>query len=114
MPIFSGAITRPERFQYRKPMADEQELFELLLRHGVPFVVIGGHAVNFHGYIRTTEDVDVVWVRSPEAERALFTALTELNAAFIGNEIDPATGLERTVPVTLQFIKSMPLMMLVT
>jgi len=95
-------------------MPDERELFEVLRRHGVPFVVIGGHAVSFHGYGRTTEDVDVVWIRSHEAELALFAALTEVNAAFIGDEIDPVTGLERTVPVTLQFVRSNSLMMLVT
>ena len=86
----------------------------MLRRHGVPFVVIGGHAVNFHGYVRTTEDVDVVWLRSPQAEQDLHIALTDLNAAYIGNEIDPTTGLERTIPVTLPFIQSTRLMMLVT
>src|SRR5258708_38438936 len=30
--------------------------FELLARARVSFVIIGGHAVNFHGYVRTTED----------------------------------------------------------
>jgi hypothetical protein len=95
-------------------MSDEQQLLTVLRRHGVPFVVIGGYAVNFHGYVRTTEDVDVVWLRSPQAEQDLHAALTELNAAFIGDEIDPGTGLERTIPVTLQFIQSTRLMMLVT
>jgi len=95
-------------------MSDQQQLLAVLRRHGVPFVVIGGHAVNFHGYIRTTEDVDVVWLRSPQAEQDLLAALTEVNAAFISNEIDPSTRLERTVPVTLQFIESRRLMMLVT
>ena len=95
-------------------MSDQQQLLAVLRRHGVPFVVIGGHAVNFHGYIRTTEDVDVVWLRSPQAEQDLLAALTEVNAAFISNEIDPSTRLERTVPVTLQFIQSRRLMMLVT
>jgi len=83
-------------------------------RHGVPFVIVGGHAVNYHGYRRATEDADAVWFRSADAERALLAALTELGARYIGNEIDPATKIERTYPVTRAFIQSTHLMMLWT
>ena len=48
-------------------MTPDFHLFDVLTRHGVPFVVVGGHAVNFHGFIRGTEDTDVLWVRSPAA-----------------------------------------------
>jgi hypothetical protein len=95
-------------------MADDVIIFDLLRRHGIPFVVIGGHAVNFHGFLRTTEDVDVVWLRSPENEFALARALTEAGACYIGKEIDPATGIERTIPVTLEYIRVSHLMMLWT
>lgn len=95
-------------------MAADDALMLALLRHGVPFVVIGGHAVNVHGYQRVTEDVDVVWLRSPESELALFNALTEVQAQYIGNEIDPATGIERAYPVSPSFIKATRLMMLWT
>ena len=95
-------------------MFDDLKLFEVLRRHGVPLVIIGGHAVNFHGYVRATEDTDVVWQRSPEFEQALFRALTELDARFIGNDIDPTTGIERTYPVTLPFVQASRLMMVIT
>jgi hypothetical protein len=95
-------------------MAEFDQLLEVLTRHGVPFVVIGGHAVNFHGFGRVTEDTDVVWLRSAQSEHALLDALVELDAHYIGKEIDPATGIERTYPVSLPFIKSSPLMMLLT
>jgi hypothetical protein len=95
-------------------MAPDFRLFEVLARHGVPFLVIGGHAVSFHGYVRATEDTDLVWMRSPEAEKGLLAALEELNAEFIGQEIDPETGIERTHPVTASFIRSQSLMMLCT
>jgi len=95
-------------------MAPDFRLFEVLARHGVPFLVIGGHAVSFHGYVRATEDTDVLWVRSPDAEAGLLAALQELHAEYIGNEIDPVTGIERTYPVTASFIRSQPLMMLCT
>jgi hypothetical protein len=96
------------------PMSDDTDLLAVLQRHAVPFVIIGGHAVNFHGYIRATEDTDVVWLRSALSEQAIFHALVELDARFIGEEIDPATGIERTYPVTLPFVQSSPLMMLLT
>lgn len=95
-------------------MAPDLRLFEVLTRHGVPFVVIGGHAVNFHGVLRATEDTDILWMRSPEAEAHLFRALQEIDAHFIGDEIDPATGIERTHPVTSSFIRTQRLMMLCT
>jgi hypothetical protein len=95
-------------------MSDELELFRLLERHQVPFVVVGGHAVNFHGFARVTEDTDVVWIRSAEGEQTMLRALTEVDAKYIGDEIDPATKIERTYPVTLPFIQASPLMMLWT
>ncbi|MEM1227840.1 MAG: hypothetical protein AAGJ40_19280 [Planctomycetota bacterium] len=48
--------------------------------------IIGGHAVNVHGYARSTEDID----------------------------IDPAAGIERTYPVTIDYIRRRRLMMLGT
>jgi hypothetical protein len=95
-------------------MTPDFQLFEVLTRHGVPFVVVGGHAVNFHGFIRGTEDTDVLWIRSPAAEASLLEALEKLVAEYIGNEIDPATGIERTHPVTEAFIRAERLMMLCT
>ena len=87
---------------------------KILGDRGVPIVVIGGHAVAFHGHIRSTEDLDVIWLRSGAAESALLAALTEVNAKFISNERDPATGLEKLVAVTLPYIKAHHLMLLVT
>ncbi|GGI27197.1 nucleotidyltransferase [Pedobacter mendelii] len=36
-----------------------QELINKLLLHKVDFIVIGGYAVIFHGYARTTGDIDI-------------------------------------------------------
>lgn len=95
-------------------MTPDFRVFEVLSRHDVPFLVIGGHAVSFHGFVRATEDTDVLWMRSPEAERGLLAALEELDAEYIGTEIDPATGIERTYPVNAAFVRSQSLMMLCT
>ena len=90
------------------------ELLKILTDHRVPVVVIGGHAVTFHGHIRETEDLDVIWLRSPDAERSLLSALTVVNAKSISNVVDPATGIEKLVPVSLHYIKANHLMLLVT
>lgn len=85
---------------------------DVLLQHHVPLVIIGGLAVNAHGYLRSTADVDVVFRRTKESETQLFKALDSLNAFWIGNEIDSKTGIEATHPVTLAFVQSKRLMML--
>jgi Nucleotidyl transferase of unknown function (DUF2204) len=93
---------------------DDNEIFRALQRHGVDFVIVGGHAVNFHGHTRLTEDVDIVWLRSEDAATKLLGALTEIEAQYIGKEIDPATKIERLYPINLPFIRLTHLMMLVT
>ena len=95
-------------------MASNLAAFEVLRRHGVPFVIVGGHAVYLHGYQRDTEDADAVWLRSAASEAALWAALTELKAGYIGRDIDPATKIERVYPVSLPYVRANHLMMLVT
>lgn len=89
-------------------------VFELLARAGVPFIIIGGHAVNFHGYIRTTEVADIVFQRTSTSEMALLGVLESIHAQWISDQIDPQTGLERLVPVSASYLQSRHLMMLVT
>jgi hypothetical protein len=90
------------------------ELAELLAKFNVQFVIIGGHAVNFHGFTRATEDIDIIIQRTVESDEALFQALSSINAFWISNEIDPATGIERTVPVSRGYLQENHLMMLGT
>jgi hypothetical protein len=94
--------------------SNDERIFTSLRKHGVPFVIIGGHAVFRHGYRRTTADVDLVWLRSPASAIALLAALQELQAVWIGREIDPATGIEKTYPISAAFIDREHLMMLWT
>jgi len=35
---------------------DMQDLIEIMERHEVEYVIVGGFAVNFYGYVRTTHD----------------------------------------------------------
>jgi len=49
----------------------------LLLRHKVEFMIVGGYAVIFHGYARTTLDMNL-WIRSEnENKKKLIGALEE-------------------------------------
>lgn len=48
---------------------DFREFLLLLNAHHVEYLIVGGHAVSFHGYPRFTHDVDVVIV--PERSNAL-------------------------------------------
>ncbi len=54
---------------------DPLALLQVLAKHGVPFAVIGGHAVAVNGYPRATQDTDIVFARAPQSERALLAAL---------------------------------------
>ena len=95
-------------------MAPDSTLPAILVRHGVPCVVIGGHAVNYHGHLRATEDTDVRWQCTADSEARLLAAIQEIGAEWIGEEIDPATGIERTHRITESFVRSQPVMMLCT
>ncbi len=48
--------------------ADMKELLRLFEEHGVQYTLVGGHAVNFYGYVRTTQDMDLLV--SPTADNA--------------------------------------------
>lgn len=80
----------------------------------VKFAILGGHPVNFHGNVRTTEDLVLVFQRDIESEGSLLRTLVEYEAYWIGDEIDPQTGLEMTHPITAEYFRSNSLLMLGT
>lgn len=43
-------------------------LDEISATRGLPFLVIGGHAVNAHGYSRFTQDLDILVAREQRSE----------------------------------------------
>jgi hypothetical protein len=61
-------------------MEDLIELLGLLKSHDVRFLVIGAHALAFHGYVRATKDVDIWVERDFENSSKLATALAEFGA----------------------------------
>jgi hypothetical protein len=63
---------------------DIRGILEELNRAGVEFLVIGGVAVGFHGYVRATKDVDIVPAPDPENLAKLAAVLTTLDARLEG------------------------------
>jgi predicted nucleotidyltransferase len=52
-----------------------KELLKSLNSAGVKFLVIGGYAVNFHGYHRNTADIDIWIAIDPQNAQNVSTAL---------------------------------------
>jgi hypothetical protein len=63
---------------------DPVRIFEALERHRVEYLTIGGVAVNAHGHVRNTRDVDVLIEWSPRNMRRLALALGDLEARLFG------------------------------
>ena len=89
-------------------------LLEMLVAHSVSFVIIGGHAVNYHGYIRSTEDIDLIFRRDDNSDEGLFSVLKSVNAFWIGDEVDPKTGLEKTHAITPEYVQQQHMLLLGT
>jgi hypothetical protein len=54
---------------------------KLLGSNGVEYLLIGGYAVNLHGYVRTTNDLDI-WINiNPENAACTDRALREFGFA---------------------------------
>jgi hypothetical protein len=74
---------------------DLRALLEVLHRREVRFVVIGGVAVGAHGYVRGTEDLDLVPDPDPSNLDRLTESLGELESTLptVGRPFDPSTDL---------------------
>jgi hypothetical protein len=81
--------------------ADTVDFIGLLQKYGVRYLIVGGEAVIYCGYVRLTGDVGFFYDTAPENTEFLFRALTE----FWGGEIpgvETPTDLSRPDQV-LQF-----------
>ena len=56
-------------------MTDFEGLLKILRDGGVEFILVGGAAATAHGSARLTEDIDVVYSRTPENIARLASAL---------------------------------------
>jgi predicted nucleotidyltransferase len=71
---------------------DMRELLALLAEHGVEHVLVGGIAVNYYGYVRSTQDLDILIVPSIANARRITRALRDFG---FGDAGIPAEAFER-------------------
>jgi hypothetical protein len=70
---------------------DIREFIELLAKHAVRYLLVGGNAVIFHGYTRYTGDVDFFYSADTANVKNLFIALNEYwggAVPFVASEAD--------------------------
>jgi len=68
---------------------DGEALLEVLLRHGVEFILIGGFAAILQGSPIPTNDLDITPMTAPENYTRLSAALTELDAKVRAEGVEP-------------------------
>jgi predicted nucleotidyltransferase len=59
-----------------------EKLLVILAEGGVEFVVVGGVAVTLHGYVRLTEDVDILIESSPANIQRFLDSLADYGEGF--------------------------------
>ena len=80
-----------------KLQKDLREFIGLLLSQNVEFLVVGGHAVAFHGYPRLTEDVDLLVRPSLENGSRILRALDLFGFGSIGLNAEDFTAPDRMI-----------------
>lgn len=71
----------PEDSGQTTELDDLERIVASLNKNGVDFMIIGGYAVIFHGYVRNTKDLDILIRRTPENARRAVAALEQAGCA---------------------------------
>jgi len=80
-------------------------LLKKLLDNNIEFILIGGYAVNYHGYNRPTGDLDI-WLRPDDATQDKLLKLL-MNEGFSKKSIAQIAELDFTKPATF-FLGQIP------
>lgn len=84
-----------------KLQSDLREFIELLSSRGVEYVIVGGHAVAFHGYPRFTGDTDF-FVRPTESNAArVLAVLGDFGFGGLGIELADLTKPDQVIQLGL-------------
>lgn len=70
---------------------DFEEFINLLNKHKVEYMIVGGYAVTFHSRPKFTEDLDVWINKTKKNAKRVFNALTEFGFGNIDIKIDDFT-----------------------
>src|SRR3954462_1747118 len=77
------------RWPFMEPLFKEwSEFLQLLTRHRVRFMLVGGHAVGVHAVPRHTEDLDVFVDPTPANARRLRAALIDFGFGSVVPEVE--------------------------
>jgi predicted nucleotidyltransferase len=63
---------------------DMKDFVEILKRNQVRHVLVGGFAVNYYGYVRTTQDIDILIFPSKKNAQKMMAALQEFGFGSAG------------------------------
>ena len=89
-----------------EPPDDFKQLLELLIRRNVKFILVGGLACALNGYVRTTEDVDIIIEPSPDNVVRLLDALKGWGEGYAGELTVEDFSLE---PGAIRIVENFPL-----
>ena len=76
---------------------DFKELLELLNKHEVEYVVVGGHALAFHGAPRYTGDIDILVHPTEKNARKIMAVLRDFGFGEVGLSADDFVKEDRVV-----------------
>lgn len=68
--------------------SDLREFVELLNSRGVEYVIVGGHAVAFHGHPRFTGDIDFLIAATPANAARVLACLAAFGFPDLGLAVD--------------------------
>lgn len=66
---------------------DFRDLLVELDEAGAHFIIVGGYAVAYHGYVRATKDIDVLVRSTPENAQRVYAALARFGAHLASFEV---------------------------
>lgn len=80
-----------------KLQKDLREFIELLNSHGVEYLIVGGHAVAYHGHPRYTGDIDFFVRPSQENAARVVAAVAAFGFAEAGFDVETFTEAEKVI-----------------
>jgi predicted nucleotidyltransferase len=107
-PLRKGCSTSSdfdEHFMELELAQDFKELLKLFNENKVKYMLIGGYAVSIHGFVRATNDIDLVISSDPENAKNVMKALTEFGFGSAGVSAELFTQNKSVVRMGVEPVK---------
>lgn len=99
-----GSSAEVPGFPHKMMEPSFEKLLALLAKHGIKFILVGGLAVTLQGYVRLTEDVDILVEASTDNLQQLIATLSTYGegcaAELVPEDFDDTEGAVRIVEET--------------